>query len=166
MTVSGSLSGFETIALDGGQMAVSGVLGAAGETTTFEGEVGQTLSILSGGVSAGTVNLGAGDDVFALAAGGQLAGTVQGGTGSDKVAIDLTSDLSLRGDQLQQFETLQVTGTGALNFTGGAAQFDHLVTDSRSWIGDPRPRARVSETVRQPLRQKAFAAAPLTSHLQ
>jgi fibronectin-binding autotransporter adhesin len=131
VTVAGSLSGFETIALDGGQMAVSGVLGAAGETATFEGDAGQTLSILSGGVLAGTVDLGAGDDLFQLAAGGQLVGTVLGGTGNDKVAIDLASDLSLRGDQLQQFETLQVTGTGALNFTGGAAQFDHLVTDSK-----------------------------------
>ncbi|CAN7611866.1 hypothetical protein [Caulobacter sp. LjRoot300] len=131
VTVSGSLSGFETIALDGGQMAVSGVLGAAGETTTFEGGTGQTLSILPGGALAGTVDLGAGDDVFHLAAGGQLTGTVLGGTGSDRVDIDLIADLSLRGDQLQQFETLQVTGTGALNFTGGAAKFDHLVTNSR-----------------------------------
>jgi hypothetical protein len=130
VTVAGSLSGFETIALDGGQMAVSGVLGSAGETTTFEGQAGQTLSILSGGALAGTVDLGAGDDLFQLAAGGQLAGTVLGGAGSDKVAIDLISDLTLRGDQLQQFETLQVTGTGALNFTG-AARFDHLVTDSK-----------------------------------
>ena len=131
VTIAGSLSGFETIALDGGQMAVSGALGATGETTTFTGDAGQTLTILSGGVLSGTVDLGAGDDVFALAAGGQLAGTVLGGAGSDKVAIDLTADLSLRGEQLQQFETLQVTGTGALNFTGGAAKFDHLVTDSK-----------------------------------
>jgi hypothetical protein len=131
VTVAGSLSGFETIALDGGEIAVSGTLGAAGETATFYGDGGQTLSILSGGVLAGTVDLGAGDDVFALAAGGQLAGTVLGGAGNDKVAIDLTSDLSLRGDQLQQFETLQVTGTGALNFTDGAAHFDHLVTASK-----------------------------------
>jgi hypothetical protein len=131
VTVAGSLSGFETIALDGGQMVVSGALGATGETTTFRGEAGQTLSILSGGVLSGTVDLGAGDDLFSLSAGGLLAGAVLGGTGNDKVAIDLTSDLSLRGDQLQQFETLQVTGTGALNFTGGAAKFDHLVTNNK-----------------------------------
>ncbi|MDR7116401.1 autotransporter outer membrane beta-barrel domain-containing protein [Caulobacter sp. BE254] len=132
VTVSGSLSGFETIALDGGQMAVSGVLGAAGETTTFEGGAGQTLSILPGGKLDGTVDLGAGDDVFQLAAGSQLIGTVLGGAGSDRVDIDLIADLSLRGDQLQQFETLQVTGTGALNFTGGAAKFDHLLTNSQN----------------------------------
>lgn len=131
MTVSGSLSGFETIFLESGQMAVSGVLGAAGETVTFDGDAARTLSILSGGVLAGTVRLGGGDDVFSLAAGGQLLGTVLGGRGDDKVVIDLTSDLSLRGDQLQQFETLQVTGTGALNFTGGAAKFDHLVTNNK-----------------------------------
>ncbi|PHY12985.1 hypothetical protein CSW58_08785, partial [Caulobacter sp. B11] len=75
---------------------------------------------------------GAGDDLLALAAGGRLTGTVLGGAGNDRVAIDLTSDLSLRGDQLQQFETLQVTGTGALSFTGGAARFDHLVTNSQN----------------------------------
>jgi len=61
-----------------------------------------------------------------------LLGTVLGGTRSDRVDIDLIADLSLRGDQLQQFETLQVTSTGALNFTGGAATFDHLVTNSRA----------------------------------
>ncbi|SFI83858.1 hypothetical protein [Caulobacter sp. UNC279MFTsu5.1] len=94
-------------------MAVSGVLGAAGETTTFEGQAGQTLSILPGGALAGTADLGAGDDVFQLAAGGQLLGTVLSGTGSDRVDIDLIADLSLRGDQLQQFETLQVTGAPA-----------------------------------------------------
>jgi hypothetical protein len=131
VTVAGALSGVETIVLDGGQMGVSGTLGATGETTSIYGASGQTLSILSGGVLAGTVDLGAGDDTFQLAAGGQLLGTVLGGAGSDKVAIDLVSDLSLRGDQLQQFETLQVTGTGALNFTGGAAKFDHLVTGSK-----------------------------------
>jgi hypothetical protein len=70
--------------------------------------------------------------VFQLAAGGQLIGTVLGGAGSDRVDIDLIADLSLRGDQLQQFETLQVTGTGALNFTGGAAKFDHLLTNSQN----------------------------------
>lgn len=132
VTVAGALSGFDTIVLDGGKMSVSGAFGATGETTTFQGDAGQTLSILSTGVLAGTVNLGAGDDVFAMAAGGQLTGTVLGGAGNDKVAIDLTADLSLRGDQLQQFETLQVTGTGALNFTGGAAHFDHLVTTSQN----------------------------------
>jgi len=131
VAVAGSLSGFETIALDGGQMIVSGALGGSGETATFSGAAGQTLSLLSGGKLNGTVDLGAGEDLFSLAAGGELVGTVLGGAGSDKVAIDLASDLSLRGDQLQQFETLQVTGTGALNFTGGAAKFDRIVTSSR-----------------------------------
>jgi fibronectin-binding autotransporter adhesin len=131
VVVSGALAGFETISMAGARMDVSGVLGASGETLTFA-RGGQVLSILSGGKLDGTVGLGGGDDVFNLAAGGQLAGTVLGGTGSDLVAIDLTSDLSLRGDQLQQFETLQVTGTGALNFTGGAAKFDHLVTNSQN----------------------------------
>lgn len=130
VTVAGSLGGFERIILDGGQMAVSGVLGATGESTSFYGDGAQTLSILSGGSLSGAVDLGAGDDLFQMAAGGQLLGTVLGGAGEDKVAIDLTSDLTLRGDQLQQFETLQVTGTGALNFTGGAAKFTHLVTHS------------------------------------
>ena len=131
VVVNGSVSGFETVSLTGTRMDVSGVLGATGDSLTFAGGGGQTLSILSGGTLAGTVDLGAGDDVFHLAAGGQLVGTVLGGAGNDLVAIDLTADLSLRGDQLQQFENLQVTGTGALNFTGGAAKFDHLVTSSK-----------------------------------
>lgn len=133
VTLAGSLTGFETIALDGGQLAVSGTLGAADDATRFSGDGGQTLSILSGGVLNGVVDLGAGDDVFQMAAGGQLLGTVLGGAGNDRVAIDLTSDLSLRGDQLQQFETLQVTGTGALSFTGGAAKFERLITNSKDF---------------------------------
>ncbi|EJL38268.1 putative protein with a C-terminal OMP (outer membrane protein) domain [Caulobacter sp. AP07] len=134
VTVSGSITGFETISLAGGnQLNVSGVLGASGDAFAFTGG-GQTLSVLSGGKLDGTVDLGAGDDVFRLAAGGQLLGVVLGGTGNDLVAIDLISDLSLRGDQLRQFETLQVTGTGALNFTGGAAKFDHLLTASQNLV--------------------------------
>lgn len=96
VVVSGSMSGFETVSMAGARMDVSGVLGAGGETLTFA-RGGQMLSILSGGKLDGTVDLGAGDDVFNLAAGGQLVGTVLGGTGGDLVAIDLTSDLSLRG---------------------------------------------------------------------
>ncbi|MDG2527928.1 hypothetical protein [Caulobacter endophyticus] len=131
VTIAGSLSGFETIALDGGQMSVSGTLGTAGDTSRFSGDGAQSLSILSGGVLNGVFDLGAGDDLFEMAAGGRLLGTVLGGAGNDRVNIDLTSDLSLRGEQLQQFETLQVTGTGALNFTGGAARFERLITSSK-----------------------------------
>lgn len=129
VTLTGQVSGFETIRLDGGALSVAGSLGAAGDVMSF-GDGGQTLSILAGGVLNGTVDLGAGDDVLNLAAGGTLAGAVLGGAGSDRVSIDLISDLSLRGDQLQQFEILEVTGTGALNFTGGAAKFDRLITSS------------------------------------
>ncbi len=129
VSIEGMVSGFEAIALTGGQMDVSGVLGATGDVAGF-GDGAQTLSILTGGTLAGTVDLGAGDDVFKLAAGGHLTGTVVGGAGLDLVTVDLTSDLTLRGDQLQQFETLEVTGTGAVTFSGGAAHFDRLVTSS------------------------------------
>ncbi|MDG2531671.1 hypothetical protein [Caulobacter endophyticus] len=129
VTLGGQVSGFETINLAGGALSVTGSLGAAGDTIAF-GAGNQTLTVLGGAVLDGTVDLGAGDDVLQLAAGGVLAGTVLGGAGSDQVSIDLVSDLSLRGDQLQQFEILEVTGTGALNFTGGAAKFDRLVTSS------------------------------------
>jgi fibronectin-binding autotransporter adhesin len=131
--IEGAVSGFETIALTGGQMDVSGALGAQGEMAAF-GDGDQTLSILNGGTLAGTVDLGAGKDVFRLAAGGHLIGTVLGGADVDLVSIDLTSDLSLGGDQLQQFETLEVTGTGKLTFSGGAARFDKLVTSSDELI--------------------------------
>lgn len=130
VVIPGSVTGFETVALAGGAMDVAGALGATGDTLTFQGDA-QTLSVLAGGSLSGTVDLGAGNDVLRLAAGGQLLGTVLGGAGSDLVAIDLTADLSLRGDQLQQFETLQVTGTGALSFTGGAAKFERLLTSSK-----------------------------------
>ncbi|KSB90931.1 hypothetical protein AS593_12295 [Caulobacter vibrioides] len=129
VTLGGQVGGFETINLAGGALSVTGSLGAAGDTIAFGAGV-QTLSILAGGTLNGTVDLGDGDDVLQLAVGGTLLGTVLGGAGSDRVSIDLLSDLSLRGDQLQQFEILEVTGTGALNFTGGAARFDRLITSS------------------------------------
>ena len=130
VTITGAVSGFETVSLAGGRMEVAGSLGETGDTIAFGGG-DQTLSILTGGRLSGVIDLGAGSDVFRLAAGGQLIGTVLGGAGDDLAAIDLTSDLTLRGEQLQQFETLRVTGAGALNFTG-AAKFDHLVTSSQT----------------------------------
>jgi hypothetical protein len=130
VTLTGAVSGFETVSLAGGRLDVSGSLGATGDTLAF-GDGDQTLSILAGGQLSGTIDLGAGSDILRLAAGGQLIGTVLGGAGDDLAAIDLSSDLTLRGEQLQQFETLQVTGTGALNFTG-AAKFDRLVTTSQN----------------------------------
>lgn len=129
VVLTGQVSGFETIKLDGGALTVAGSFGAAGDAINFD-DGAQTLSVAAGGVLDGVIDLGGGDDILNLAAGGTLAGTVLGGAGSDRVSIDLLSDLTLRGEQLQQFETLEVTGTGALSFTGGAARFDRLITSS------------------------------------
>ena len=126
--LTGVVSGFERIDVASGSLSVAGALGASGEKIAF-GDGAQTLTVLSGGVLKGAIDLGAGDDNLHLQAGGRLEGQVFGGAGADLVRIDLLSDLTLDGAQLQQFETLQVTGTGALNFTG-SARFDRLLTSS------------------------------------
>ncbi len=126
--LTGSISGFERIDVASGSLSVAGVLGASGDKIAF-GDGAQALTVLSGGVLKGAIDLGAGDDSLHLQAGGRLEGQVFGGAGEDLVRIDLLADLTLDGAQLQQFETLQVTGTGALNFTG-SAKFDRLLTSS------------------------------------
>ncbi|PLR23850.1 hypothetical protein SGCZBJ_14770 [Caulobacter zeae] len=126
--LTGVVNGFERIEVASGSFSVAGVLGAGGDKIAF-GDGAQTLTVLSGGVLKGAIDLGAGDDTLHLQAGGNLEGQVLGGAGADLVRIDLLADLTLDGAQLQQFETLQVTGAGALNFTG-SARFDRLLTSS------------------------------------
>ncbi len=115
-TLAGTVSGFETIALTGNALTVTGTLGATGETMTL-GDGAQTLLLANGGTIAGTVDLGAGNDSFSLAPGGTLAGTVAGGAGDDIATVTLAGDRTLAA-ALTGFETLASTGTGTLTLTG------------------------------------------------
>jgi hypothetical protein len=121
--LTGTVTGFETISLTG-PLEVAGTLGAAGDTTDF-GAGGHVLTALAGGTLAGSINLGDGDDVLRINAGAVDNATVSGGAGTDLAVFDLTADLAINGDRLQQFETLQTIGqTGALRFAAGTARFD------------------------------------------
>ncbi len=115
-TLTGIASGFETIALTGNALTVTGTLGASGDMATL-GDGAQTLLLANGGTIAGTVDLGAGNDNFSLAPGGTLAGTVAGGAGDDIATVTLAGDRTLAA-ALTGFETLASTGTGTLTLTG------------------------------------------------
>ena len=116
VTLAGNASGFETIALTGNALTVTGTLGAGGETATL-GNGAQTLTLANGGTIAGTIDLGAGNDSFSLAPGGTLGGTVAGGAGDDLATVTLAGDRTLAAS-LTGFETLATTGTGTLTLTG------------------------------------------------
>ncbi|MEG8041258.1 autotransporter outer membrane beta-barrel domain-containing protein [Sphingomonas sp. LR60] len=116
VTLAGSARGFETIALAGNALTVTGTLGTAGETATL-GDGAQTLTLANGGTIAGTIDLGAGNDRFNLAPGGTLAGVIAGGDGNDLATVTLAGDRTLAA-ALTGFETLASTGAGTLTLTG------------------------------------------------
>ena len=117
ITLAGSASGFETIALTGTTLNIGGTLGMAGDLTTL-GDSAQTVALTSGGTINGTLDLGAGNDSFSLAPGGMLNGTVAGGAGDDVATITLAGTRTLDAAALTGFETLASTGTGMLTLTG------------------------------------------------
>ncbi|MEH3124186.1 MAG: autotransporter outer membrane beta-barrel domain-containing protein [Sphingomonas phyllosphaerae] len=116
VTLAGNARGFETIALAGNALTVTGTLGATGDVATL-GDGAQTLTLADGGTIAGTIDLGAGNDRFSLAPGGTLAGVVAGGDGDDLATVTLAGDRTL-GASLTGFETLESNGTGTLTLTG------------------------------------------------
>jgi uncharacterized protein YhjY with autotransporter beta-barrel domain len=125
LTLSGTATRFETLALAGGALTVIGTLGATGDSISF-GDGAQALTIGNGGRLLGTADLGAGNDSFRLAAGGQLLGSIAGGAGIDAATLELTADLAIAADALREFETLAVTGGRTLTFATGASRFDRI----------------------------------------
>jgi hypothetical protein len=126
VVLTGTLAGFDTIALAGNALMVSGVLGASGESVNF-GDGDQRLTIARGGQLIGTVALGAGADSFRLDAGGVLRGSVSGGAGVDAATLDLGSSvMAINGDMLRDFETLTTLGSGTLSMTSGANRYDRI----------------------------------------
>ncbi|MDZ7893817.1 MAG: autotransporter domain-containing protein [Sphingobium sp.] len=125
VSLSGTVTGFETVALAGNELLVSGTLGAQGDAIGF-GAGDQRVEILAGGTVAGALDLGEGADVLRLAAGARLTGSVSGGAGADLAILELTPEQALDAGKLQNFETLRTSGTGMLHFASGAAAFDLL----------------------------------------
>lgn len=122
VTLTGSATNFQTIALTGGALTVTGTLGNAGGTLSF-GDGAQSLTVASGGTLAGAIDLGAGDDNFRLAAGGTLAGTVAGGAGTDIATLEIPGAMTLLPGILTGFERLVTDGRGVLTLAGGATAF-------------------------------------------
>ncbi len=117
VTLAGTATGFERIALAGGALTVTGTLGTAGTALTF-GDDAQSVTVAPGGTLAGTIDLGAGNDGFRLTAGGTLLGTVSGGAGTDTATLELAGDRTLGADMLRDFEILNGEGSGTLTLTG------------------------------------------------
>jgi hypothetical protein len=119
VSLSGRATGFETLALNSGALAVSGTLGTAGETLTFAGGA-QTLTLAAGGTLVGMVDMGDGDDRFRLDRGGMLTGTVSGGGGTNVAELAVTDGLTLTGS-LRDFAQVATTGSGTLTIGRGTA---------------------------------------------
>ncbi len=117
VTLAGTATGFERIALAGGALTVTGTLGTAGTALTF-GDDAQSVIVAAAGTLAGTIDLGAGNDGFRLAAGGTLLGTISGGAGTDTATLELAGDRTLGADMLRDFEILNGEGSGTLTLTG------------------------------------------------
>ncbi len=117
VTLAGTATGFERVALAGGALTVAGTLGTSGTALTF-GDGAQSVVVAAGGTLAGTIDLGAGDDSFRLAAGGTLSGTVSGGAGTDTATLELAGDRTLGADMLRDFEILNGEGSGTLTLAG------------------------------------------------
>ncbi len=115
VTLTGTATGFEQVALTNGALTVAGTLGTANAPLSF-GDGAQALTVASGGTLAGVIDLGAGNDALRLA--GTLTGTVAGGAGSDTATLVLTGDRSLASTTLTGFETLASEGSGTLTLTG------------------------------------------------
>lgn len=115
VTLTGTATGFEQVALTNGALTVAGTLGTVNAPLAF-GDGAQSLTVASGGTLAGVIDLGAGNDALRLA--GTLNGTVAGGAGSDSATVVLAGDRSLASTMLTGFETLASEGTGTLTLTG------------------------------------------------
>ncbi|TXR49558.1 autotransporter outer membrane beta-barrel domain-containing protein [Phyllobacterium endophyticum] len=139
-----------TVAMTGtSTMTVAGTVGAAaGGTSTFTGDAGvATINVNAGGTlratgdlgdgsdlvnldgtlntGAGTLNLGLGNDTFALNDGAVLVGLVDGGTGGesgngDALRVTTTAGRTLDAvtSSLANFESLNKQGAGTLTLTG------------------------------------------------
>lgn len=145
VTLTGGATGFETLALTGSALTVAGTLGGAGQSIALTGG-DKTVTVARGGVLAGTIDLGAGNDGFRLAAGGTLAGTVSGGAGSNAATLDLSAgDLGLRAGTLTNFARLATEGSGTLTLGGGGFAYDTLASAGNVTVAaDANLAARVT----------------------
>jgi len=116
VTLTGSATGFERLALAGNALTVQGTLGTTGAPLSF-GDGDQALTLAAGGRIAGTIDLGAGNDSFRWSAGGILQGSVSGGAGTDSIILDLATDTTVSGNTVRDFEIMSTEGSATLTLT-------------------------------------------------
>ncbi|MDD1453027.1 hypothetical protein NHF48_022270 [Sphingomonas sp. H160509] len=133
VTLAGTATGFERVALAGGALTVAGTLGTTGTALTFD-DAAQSVTVATGGTLVGAIDLGAGNDGFRLAAGGTLLGTVSGGAGTDTATLELAGDRTLGTDMLRDFEILNSEGNGTLTLTG-AQSYEHVNAAANLTVG-------------------------------
>ncbi|WP_380784337.1 autotransporter outer membrane beta-barrel domain-containing protein [Sphingomonas sp. R86520] len=133
VTLAGTATGFERVALTGGVLSVTGTLGSNVAPLTF-GDGAQSVTVAAGGTLAGMIDLGAGNDSFRLAIGGTLTGTVSGGAGTDTATFELAGDRTLGNDMLRDFEILNSEGNGTLTLTG-AQTYERLNAVANLTVG-------------------------------
>lgn len=126
VTLSGTATGFETLAPGSNALTVTGTLGAAGETVTLTDKA-ETVTLAKGGAIRASLNLGAGDDLFRLQE-ASYVGPIDGGAGQDTFSIETGSPYTL-GNTVTGFERFSLNGNaltiaGSLGTVGQALSFD------------------------------------------
>jgi fibronectin-binding autotransporter adhesin len=143
LTVGGSLDTGAVAMADDTTFTVDGSVASGDDVTTLTGSSGSnTINVNNGGAlyadgdlgdgldtvtlagllntSAGSLNLGDGDDVLILRDGAEIAGGVNAGNGlsSDQLVLDNTLALTFDGSQTAGFELLQKQNDGIATMTG------------------------------------------------
>lgn len=135
VTLAGTATGFEQVALTGNALTIAGTLGTVGASLAF-GAGDQQISVAPTGTLVGVIDLGAGNDALRLAAGAMLNGTVSGGAGTDIATLELAGDRTLASTTLRDFETLATEGRGILTLTGAHAYDQVLAGTDLAIAGD------------------------------
>ncbi len=129
-----AVSTFTTVTVNAGTMNVAAAGSVNGVVTTtvasgatlnvtgsYLGSAGADTMAVAGTVSgAGTINLGAGDDVLTLSDGAVLNATIDGGTHSagDSIAINNAGAFTLDASRVSGFEILNKQGAGTATLSG------------------------------------------------
>lgn len=137
-------SSFETVNAQDGTLAVAASANLAGVTATtvasgatlnvdgsYAGSAGNDTFTLAGTVSgAGTIDLGAGDDVLTIRDGATLGLAIDAGgeTAGDRVVLDNAAAFTLDGTSTSGFEQLAKQNVGTATLTGTHA-YDGVTID-------------------------------------
>ncbi|MEC3948683.1 autotransporter outer membrane beta-barrel domain-containing protein [Sphingobium sp. HWE2-09] len=118
VTLSGAVTGFESVSLAGGALIVTGQLGSANGALRF-GDVGERLEIAAGGRLLGQIDMAGGDDIVTLADGAVWQGILSGGAGNDGLILGMANARTLDANSLLGFEAITARGAAMLTLANG-----------------------------------------------